>query len=423
MWRTLRSNALCALSAGAGAATLGWLGLYGFAWNDYEVEAQPAFEALAHGHLQRFLELAPAYGGSLVERAPFALLPGLWGGGQLAVYRLVALPCLLVAAAFAVWIAARMRAEGRSLLARGVTVGLCVANPVALLGIETGHPEELLGACLCAAALLGISRSEVDRRQALVSGTMLGLAIANKESAVLALGPVLLAAPPGRRLTLLLSTVAVAGLVEAPLVIGSGGGALGRAGSTVTPGASIFQPWQVWWFFGRHGTVVHGTLGAVKPGYRAGPAWTSTISHPLILLCGALLPLAACGGAVRRRLAPERAALLLTLVLLLRCMLDIWNTSYYMLPALLAMLAWETLASHRPPVMTLLFTIAIWAGAEWVPPSPDVQAAVFVAWTTPLAAVLAVRLFAPGALHGGARRSAGGPGILSRGPSAPWAGA
>ncbi len=55
MRRALRENALCALLATAGCATLAWLGLYGFVWSDYEVETQPSLEALVHGHLARFL--------------------------------------------------------------------------------------------------------------------------------------------------------------------------------------------------------------------------------------------------------------------------------------------------------------------------------------------------------------------------------
>ena len=103
----------------AGCAVTAWLGLYGFAWNDYETEAKPAFDALVAGHVSSFLALAPAYGGSLVERAPFALLPGLWGGGALAVYRMVALPCLLAAAVLGVWLVTRMRTAGAGRLARG----------------------------------------------------------------------------------------------------------------------------------------------------------------------------------------------------------------------------------------------------------------------------------------------------------------
>ena len=195
----MRENALCALLAGAASVVMAWLGLYGFAWNDYENEAKPAFDALTHGHVLEFLRLAPAYGGSLVERAPFALLPGLWGGGALAVYRAMAVPCLLAGAVLGVWLCAQMRAIGRTTLSRAVAVGVCVANPLTLQALELGHPEELLGACLCVAAVPLAAR---DRP--VWAGVVLGLAIANKEWALLAAGPVLLAfgaAPTGHRST------------------------------------------------------------------------------------------------------------------------------------------------------------------------------------------------------------------------------
>jgi len=169
MRRAIRENATCALLALCGCATLAWLGLYGFAWNDYEVEAGPALQALAAGHLSAFLHLAPAYGGSLLERAPFALLPGLWGGGALAVYRMVALPCLLASAVLGVWLVARMRSEGRSRLARAVALGVCVANPITLRALEVGHPEELLGGSLCVIAVLLAGRG-----RALAAGVVLG---------------------------------------------------------------------------------------------------------------------------------------------------------------------------------------------------------------------------------------------------------
>src|SRR5580700_3265301 len=190
MRRVVRENALCALAVSAASAAMAWLGLYGFAWSDYENEVQPAFSALTHGHVLEFLALAPAYGGSLIERAPFALLPGLWGGGALAVYRMVAVPCLLAAAALGVWLVARMRAQGRSRLARAIVLAVCVANPVTLLALEVGHPEELLGACLCVAALLFAARSQRGHDHSLLAGALLGLAIANKEWALVAAGPV-----------------------------------------------------------------------------------------------------------------------------------------------------------------------------------------------------------------------------------------
>ncbi len=242
----MRENALCAFLAGAATATMAWLGLYGFVWSDYDEEARPAFDALTHGHVAEFLRLAPAYGGSLVERAPFALMPSLWGGGELAVYRTVAIPCLL-AGGRAGRVAGRANAHAgtHNRRAKAVTLGLCVANPVTLYALEIGHPEELLGACLCVAAVLLASRGKW-----LWAGVLLGLAIANKEWALLALGPVLLALPARRRAACLASAGAAAAAVLGPLVLVGSGGFVAGTKAFASASGEIFQPWQLWWFFG-----------------------------------------------------------------------------------------------------------------------------------------------------------------------------
>ncbi len=41
--------------------------------------------------------------------------------------------------------------------------------------------------------------------------------------------------------------------------------------------------------------------------------------------------------------------LLLSLLLLLRCMLDTWDNIYYPLPLVIALLAWETCSLRRAP--------------------------------------------------------------------------
>jgi hypothetical protein len=395
MRRLARENALCAFLAGVATATMAWLGLYGFAWNDYETEARPAFEALVHGHAVEFLRLAPAYGGSLVERAPFALLTTLWGGGQLAVYRMVALPCLLAAAALGMWLLARMRTEGRSSLSRAVVLGLCVANPLTLQALEIGHPEELLGACMCVAAVLLASHN-----RPLLAAALLGLAIANKEWALLAVGPVLLALP-ARRLLCLVVAGAVAAAVLAPLVLY--GSFLAGTREIAGSAASIFQPWQVWWFLGHHGALVHGLFGSPKVGYRVAPSWVGWVSHPLILLTG--VGVSATLWVSRRRrpgsgaLLSERDALLaLALLLLLRCMLDTWDTDYYPLPFIFALLAWEASGpAKRPPVLALSSTVLVWLTFQWSPGhlSADAQATLFLAWSLPLVGVLALALQRP----------------------------
>jgi hypothetical protein len=378
---------------------MAWLGLYGFAWNDYDNEARPAFDALAHGHAIEFLRLVPAYGGSLIERAPFALLPKFWGGGELAVYRMVALPCLLAAAAMGVWLVYRMRVEGRSTLSRAVTLGICVANPLTLRALELGHPEELLGACLCLAAVLLAIR---DRP--LAAAMLLGLAIANKEWALLALGPALLALPPKRRLVCLVGTAAVAAVVLAPLALVSSGGFAASTRGIAAPSAMIFQPWQIWWFLGHHGALVHGLFGVPKVGYRTGPSWVGFVSHPLILLAGLALTGALwlrmrLTAGTKSRLSERDALLALALLLLARCVLDTWDTVYYALPFIFALLAWEVRGpAERPPVLALSSTLLAWISFQWSPThfSPDAQAAFFLAWSLPLAVLMTVSLYAPG---------------------------
>jgi|HubBroStandDraft_2_1064218.scaffolds.fasta_scaffold00113_23 hypothetical protein len=406
MRRIIRENAPCAVMAGAGCAAMAWLGLSNFVWNDYETEAKPPFEALAHGHFLSFLRLAPAYGGSLVERAPFALLPGLWGGGSLAVYRMVALPCLLAMAALAVWLCARMRAEARPVLARAMVVGICVANPLALSALEVGHPEELLGACLCVGAVLLASRG-----RPIWAGVLLGLAIANKEWALIAVGPVLLALPrlpqrDARRVfagrpavSCIASSCIVVAVIFTPLLLVSKGSFVANTSAATVPLGKLFQPWQLWWFLGSHAARVHGTFGAPLPGYRTGPAWTEAISHPLIVAVGIGL-----AGAVwlqhrheQRGVSERSAMLLLALVLLLRCVLDTWNTGYYMLPCAIALLAWDVRGARRLPVLALVSIVPPWFALQELSAhgiSPDAQAALFLAWTLPLAVWLGARLFA-----------------------------
>lgn len=409
-WERAFAPAMAAL----GVACMSWLGLYGFAWNDYEIEALPAMQALLHGHFASFAQLAPSYGGSLLLRAPFAFLPGLWGGGPLAVYQAVSIPCLIAAALLGLWLCARMRQAGHGKLARGLALGLCVANPVTLRAMELGHADELLGASLCVAAVLlaAFSAAPAMRRsihpRAILAGICLGLAIASKEWALIALGPVLLTLERGRW-QMLFATALAAGALLAPIALLSSS-FVDATGSTASTASTIFQPWQAFWFLGRHGPLVHGLFGNAKPGYRTAPSWVGPISHPLIILVGALVPLAywrrmlrRSSGSLAARIRSWRstdtteALLMLTLLMLLRCLLDTWDNVYYTLPLLLSLLAWEVSEFKRAPVIALCATVLCWASFQWTPSilSPDLQSAFFLAWTLPLGAVLALRLYAP----------------------------
>ncbi|HEX3979414.1 MAG TPA: hypothetical protein VHW96_24290 [Solirubrobacteraceae bacterium] len=397
----IRHNAFAAAVAAVALLVMGWLGLYGWAWTDWDAEARPAVDALLAGHVSQFLTLAPVYGGSLILRAPFAFLTKLWHGHELAIYRASAAPCLAASGVLGVWLVARMRAAGASTLARAVALMLCIANPLTLSALEIGHPEELLGAVLCVAAVLCAMHDRPTW-----AAVLLGLAIPNKEWAVLAVGPMLVALQRGRVRALVI-TGAVASVLLAPFMLAptltsaSSSGAASAAASAVNTGA-IFQPWQIWWFLGSHGHVVRGLNGNIKPGFRTPPGWIESVGHPLIVAI--MVPLTGLYAGLRRRRAgrlPNAPLLLLALLLALRCVLDPWDISYYSLPFLLTLLAWETLSFNRAPVLSLLAALAASVIFQQVPDlpivlSPDMAALVFALVSVPSIIALSLALYLPG---------------------------
>jgi hypothetical protein len=191
-----------------------------------------------------------------------------------------------------------------------------------------------------------------------------------------------------------LVTGAVATLVVAPFVIADAGNvtttAQGNARTSV-----IFQPWQVWWFFGHHGDLIRGYDGLAKPGYRTPPGWISGMTHPLIVLMAPALTLMWWRRRAVVRL--EDALALLALIFTLRAMLDPWDVVYYVIPGLFALVTWEGLVLRRVPALSLLISVLAYATFWKLPPviSPDAQALVYLAWTLPLAAGLGLRVFAP----------------------------
>ncbi len=361
------------------ALLLGLVGTQSIAFTDYELEAEPAAVALAAGDLGRFADLAPAYGGSLVLRAPFAwAAAGLGFGDDLGLYRALVLPALLASAGLAVVLWRRMRTAGT----RGawLALALAVANPLSLRALEVGHPEEVLGGVLCVGALLLALR---DR--ALAAGVLLGLAGANKPWALLAALPVLLTLD-ARRGRCALAAGIVCASVLAPLVIA--GSAVQSVAAVATARTEIFQPWQVFWFFGEHAGPVMGVTGE-KEDFRSAAGWAQVISHPAVVVVG--LALALAWWPVRRR---DGALALLALVLLTRCMLDTWNTSYYAIPFLFALLAHEVVARSRPPLGTLAVVVGLWTGFELLP-TPDLGSAAFLLVAGPTWVALALASFAP----------------------------
>lgn len=414
------------LAALGGAFALAWMGLLTMAFTDYEVEAEPALLALRGGDVSGFVHQLPAYGGSLVLRAPFALLPGIWGGGDLALFRAMAAPCLLagVALGAALW----WRARPAGALAAWMALALVAVNPLTVRALEVGHPEELLVGVLCVAAV--IAATGAGRRAWLTAAILLGLAIGAKPWAIVAVGPVLLALPAARCRALAVAA-AIAGALLMIVVLPAHGGGVTLA--VAHQAGVIFQPWQLLWFFGDHGHRVFGTL-TEKVGYRSAPGWAGQVSHPLVVVVATVVSLGLARGrrllGTGRRLALQDALTLLALMLLLRCLLDTWNTDYYALPLLLALTA-ASACGRRVPWGAAAATVAAWTSFVLVPRlvSPDAQSAAYLAWAIPLAAGLAWALWSPASFAARRDRAASALGRAlptiagpSRRPAAPSAG-
>lgn len=386
----LRPHAGALLWALACAVAVSWLGFGRFGFSDYATEAQPAYTALLHGHVGEFLRLCPGYAGSLILRAPLALVPGLWGGGATAVYRAVSLPGVLGAVVLGLWLAARMRAEGQGRLAQGLAVGLCICAPVAERALEIGHPEELLAAVLAVGAIVAALQGRPGW-----AGLLLGLAVATKAPSLLAAGPALIAAGPRWRRTAAIAFAAAA-VTLAPLAVNGLEHTRAVARGATTTGG-IFQPDQAFWFLGSRTPPAAVARGA-EASYRFAPHWITSLTHPLIIVTGVLLSLAWL--VVRRRRIGDRADVLLLAAAAfhLRCLLDPWNLDYYAISAVLALLCWEVLARRRPPLFSLALAIAVSVTFRRIPYylDPDQQTALYLAWSVPVAALMAIRALVPG---------------------------
>ena len=96
----------------------------------------------------------------------------------------------------------------------------------------------------------------------------------------------------------------------------------------------------------------------------------------------------------RRRRAAD-GLLLLAFLLFLRLPAD-WNNVYYVLPCVLALVAFDA-SRGRAPLAAAVVTGATWFTVVELSSmvSPDAQSAAYLAWAVPFAAVFALRLYAP----------------------------
>jgi hypothetical protein len=312
-----------------------WLSPGDVWWSDWGAEALPAVHALGEGDWSGFLARSPAYGASLVLRAPLLWGASSLGAGDGDVYRAGAL-LMLVPLGLLGFSLARRAAVLHGTAAAALAVGLTAGSPLVYLALHTGHPEDVGAASLAVAGvLLAVSG------RATSAGLVLGLAAACKQWAILAILPAM-AACPRAWLRIPVTAAAVGAAATLPVLLGKPDFAAAQA-SAASAGA-IFRS-QTWlWPLGV--TDHDGLFGPTSA-----PAWLAQLSRPLIV--GLSLPLTALWWRLGDRTRAHDALLVLALLFLLRCTLDPWNVDYYFLPCALSLAAWEITDGRRLPIAGL----------------------------------------------------------------------
>lgn len=358
---------------------------------DYFNDASDAIDALARGDVRHFA-LANAVMGdfSLYLRAPFVRL--VYAQDLSIVYLVGSLPILAALVALAFYLRRRMLTLGLPVAAALLVGLLTVLNPGTFRSLHWGHPEEILAGVLCVSAVIAATRG-----RSLLAGVLLGLAVATKQWAAIAVIPTLLAASEHRiRLVAVAGSLAVAIALPAILVKPK---AVVATHQAIVQAQPVAGPANVWWPISTPRTAAERKASAQGFGAKI-PNWVAKLSHPLIVLLA--VPLGWLFWRRRERLRPEDALGLLALLMLLRCLLDPWNIDYYHTPFLLALLAWEALARDGWPRLTLFAGAAL---ALTFPASIESMSAMsaeplrycatYLMWALPLAAWLGMALFEP----------------------------
>jgi DNA-binding XRE family transcriptional regulator len=322
-----------------------WLATFAGPSADWKIDAQPAVQALAGGRLGDYLDAEALMGpfATLVQ-APFVAVSGT--GGE-AAYPWAVFSCLLVAGLVGLYLARIAARHGAGRLSQALIATLVLLNPLTFEAIENGHPEEVLTAALAVAAVAAGAENRA-RRTAL----LLGLAIASKQWAVIAILPALMALPAKRLRTGALAA-AVAAVLLLPAAVASPGSFIGVQTQVAGTG-QVVTPWSGWYPAATTTTEVYFVDGErLVAEVENAPPLADPLSHPLIVMLALALPLAVW---LRRGapLAATDAFALLALLALLRCVLDPVDNLYYHEPLLLALIGWDAFTARGLPLRSLV---------------------------------------------------------------------
>jgi hypothetical protein len=344
----------CVLVVGISA----WMASTVATMGDWEVDAYPAVQALAGGNLSDYLSATAMMGpfATLLE-APFVAISGATG---IDAYRWASFPCLLAGGFVGLYLASIAGRRGAGRLTQALLAFSCLVNPLTFEALAKGHPEEVLTAALAVAA---VASAAEDRRWR--AALLLGLAVASKQWAVIAVLPTLMALPSGR-LRVGIVAIAVAGLLMLPSVVASPDSFFGVQKEAAKTGR-VVTPWSVWYPASKTTTAVYEVDGhRLVAERKEAPSIAGPLSHPLIVLLALALPATL---ALRRGgwgISGAEAMALLALLALMRCALDPVDNFYYHEPLLLALVGWDAFSTRRAPLRTLVgIAAALWFWRAW----------------------------------------------------------
>jgi hypothetical protein len=269
------------------------------------------------------------------------------------------------------WLAGVARSRGTGLVGQVAIVALAVFNPMVHWALAYGHPEELLTTSLVVGSIVF-----AVQRRVIVATVLLGLAIASKQWAVIAMFPVV-ALCSGRRLRVALGAGVIVTIASLPALLGSPSSFLHNQFALVHE-HFVAPAWDSWLFLVSPRVHLRVAGGLTY----TGPHLSSTVVgllHPLIIAVAI-----AIGFYVARR---GRAHMTLGawfgavgLAFLLRCTLDTETMPYYVAPLFMTLLAWDALQGGRVPLRGLLTAAVSYLLFDRLTPAkigPDAASALF----------------------------------------------
>jgi Glycosyltransferase family 87 len=366
-----------------------WLASRATSLGDWSSDSWPAVDALSHGRVGDYLSAEAMMGpfATLVQ-APFAAL----GGGEMAAaYKWAAFPCLLATGILGLYLGSIAARAGGPRWAPWALGALCLVNPLTFEALERGHPEELLTAALAVGAVA--SAADGHGRRATL---LLGLALATKQWAVIAILPTLMALP-GNRLRAAAGAAAIAAVLVLPGILAAPGAFSEVQGNAASTGDRV-TPYSVWYPLATEKAVAYEVgSNELRDTVSEAPALVGALSHPLIVALALALPLALIARRGRVGLSGADAMGLLALLALSRCALDPVDNLYYHVPLLLALLGWDAFGSRGLPLRGLAGTAAALLLWRWSQDLADVQAfnLAYIALVSAAAIAMFLALFRP----------------------------